>query len=115
MKKILVIVFGFVFISTVSACEVMMTADKESYAVGDTAVVTLILTQTHKNCVNDAVEPVMRVSGCELTAKTKYKRKAPGVYEIKYKFKITSSGAKVNAKVECDKEGGNGSLQFKVK
>jgi hypothetical protein len=115
--KLLIITLSLIItiLSGAYACDISFATDKPEYAVGETAIVTLTLNQTHKNCTSEGKEPVIKASGCELSAKTKFKQKSPGVWEIKYKIKITSTTAAVSAHVDCSNEGGSGALKFKTK
>ena len=84
--------FSFLFGTALLACEVDVKTDKDSYKIGDTAIIKATITQQHKNCRKDSIEPTIKASESEIEiiGKTKFK-KVDGnsdVWSISYKAKI---------------------------
>jgi hypothetical protein len=109
MKKyIMMLMAGILLWSTYSsACELFLSKDKDSYKMGDTAIVTLTLKLTHKNCALEGHETKVNIIGGDLTAKTKFKEISPALWQIKYKIVITGKDAAVQAIQDCTAKGGS--------
>ena len=112
---IVCIALGLSIVFQASACEILINADKESYAIGDTATVKVIVKLNHKNCA-DKEGPKLKLTGLELLAKTAWKEKAPAEWVISYKVKILSLENEFFAyRDSCDLGGGKGKIVFQVK
>ena len=98
----------------VYACDIFLTTDKEKYKIGDTVVLKMEVKWTHKTCVKEAVEPVLKLSGLELVAKTKFKEKSSGLWEVKFKMKVTEKNASINAYEDCPKGGGIANIKLQI-
>ncbi len=105
----------FLLTTPAIACEISLTSDKEQYQLGDVAVVSAKLIDTHRDCTFKGKEPKVAADGLELTAKTKYKETSPGEWFIKYKFKISAVKNQVTVyRDNCTKGGGTKSLSLSV-
>ena len=97
------------------ACEISLTPDKETYQVGEVAVVTADILDTHRNCTLKGTDPKLNASGLELTAKTKFKEKSPGQWTIKYKLKVLDAKNQFTVfRDGCQHEGGTKSITLKL-
>jgi hypothetical protein len=97
------------------ACEINLASEKENYQVGDVAIVTADLIDTHRNCTFTGKEPKVTAEGLELIAKTKYKEKAPGEWTLKYKLKVLNAKNQFTVlRDNCTKGGGVKSISLKV-
>jgi hypothetical protein len=117
MKKyVLTITLAILFWSSyANACELFLSGDKDQYRIGDTAIITLTLKLTHKNCALEGHETKVKVSSGDLVAKTKFKESSPAVWQIKYKIIITGKDASVQAIQDCTAKGGSANkLKFNV-
>jgi hypothetical protein len=114
-RSALVAILASLITSHALACEISLSAEKESYQVGDVAVVTAEIIDTHRNCTFAGKEPKVNTDGLELTAKTKYKEKTPGAWTIKYKLKVlTSKNQFTVLRDNCPKGGGTNTISLKV-
>ncbi len=101
-------------IFTAYPCDVNLSADKTSYKIGETAIITVKINRTHKNCEYEQTEHKIKQTESEITAKTKMKQTANGVQEIKYKIKITGKNASLNALQNCSKGGFADSINLNI-
>ena len=104
----------FIFAVSVPACEISFFPDKEKYSISDTAVLKMAVKWTHKTCIKEGVEPMLKFVDIEMIAKTKFKEKSPGLWEIRYKLKVTGKKAAINAVEDCSKGGGLGSIKLQI-
>jgi hypothetical protein len=111
---VLIILLFIVFAISSYACEITFSPDKPKYKIGDTVILKMIVKWTHKTCIKEAVEPALKLSDMEMTAKTKFKETAPGLWEIKYKMKVIGNKAAVNAYEDCSKGGGTGNIKLQI-
>ena len=113
MKKIFGFIFTF-FAFPLFACDILLTPNQESYKIGDIAIIKIELILNHRSCDKEQEEPKITVNGLEITAKTKFKKKADDTWGISYKVKITEKENLFTAYRECVKGGGNASLSLKA-
>jgi hypothetical protein len=108
-------IFAFIIVTVeASACDILLSSDKDQYKVGDVIVVKMEVKWTHKTCIKEDVEPSLKLVGLELVAKTKFKEISPGIWDVKYKMKVTGKNASINAYEDCSKGGGSANLKIRV-
>jgi len=102
-------------VSTLSyACMIQIKTDKQSYKIGETAIITVELKLTHSNCIKEQEEPKIKVNGLKVFAKTKFKRVSGGLWIIKYKAKVIDKNATFTSFRDCTRGGDNSTLKIKV-
>ena len=115
MKKILAFFLLVFFWSVMTiACDINIVSDRNSYKVGDTAIITIRLIQDHSKCLHEGEEPLINYVGVKPLAKTSFTQQADGSWVIKYKVEITAQEASFTAFRNCTKGGGIGSFTFNI-
>ncbi|HRQ31136.1 MAG TPA: hypothetical protein PLU49_13730 [Saprospiraceae bacterium] len=124
MKIVLKILF-FVLATTVSfqskACDFIFKVQgevKEVYKVGDEIIVVVTMKLSHRVCNETLNEVKFNFSGLKVAGATKWTETNPNEYERKFKL-VVEPDAKGNCNMSalrsCDKDGGSGTISFKVK
>ena len=110
----------FVTGQSARACDFTFTVNddpKTIYSVGDELVVTVTLNLTHRICPDALDTTRFNFTGIKVLGATKWVEVKAGVFERKFKIQfIPESKGRytMSAFRICDKEGGKGSIQFKV-
>lgn len=119
--KVLLVFIGVLFLThQASACEIkfkVLAGEKESYAVGDELVVAVKVVYTHKNCPEGISATKFNFTGTKANGATKWSQTGDGIYERKFKLLIIEEKKNrhlFNAVRTCDKDGGTGTIKFKV-
>lgn len=103
-----------------SACEIsfeILDNKKEYYQEGDVLVVKVKVVFTHRHCPEGIDATKFQYDGMKVLGATQWTETASGTYERKFKLQIekTDKDALVfGALRTCDKDGGAGSISFKV-
>ena len=103
-----------------SACEIsfeILDNKKEYYQEGDVLVVKVKVVFTHRHCPEGIDTTKFQYDGMKVLGATQWTETASGTYERKFKLQIekTDKDALVfGALRTCDKDGGAGSISFKV-
>lgn len=107
MKKMTIISMFLIFISVIKifSCDISVDTDKKEYHVDDYVIFTVVLTQDHRNCLHEGEEPLVKINGLELIGKTNYTEIKDGVWQIKYKAKITNDSPIFIVQRVCEKGG----------
>ncbi len=116
MKKIFLLSLAFIVfnIAIIYACEIQITADKNEYKIGDTAIFTITLKQDHNNCIHEGEEPKINTEGLKLLGKTAFIKIDRFNWQIKYKVEITGIKAEFTAIRECTKDGDKERININV-
>ncbi len=102
------------------ACEFKFNVEgtsKDVYAIGDELVVKVTLVLTHRNCDVTLEDTKYDYRGFQVAGATQWKEVSNGVYERKFKLKVTAAEkgkASFSAIRTCRKEGGSGTFQVTV-
>ena len=123
-KWILAIIMGVFFIALTpkqaEACEIeieVTKGKKESYQVGDTIVLYVKVTLTHRSCPIKMKETKFNMKGLKVIKSTPWKQTAANDWERKLMtvVKATKDGKlNLTAVRECEKDGGFGSIKLDV-
>jgi hypothetical protein len=116
MKKIILISAVFILIGVINtfACNISVDMDKDEYQKDEYAVITVVLSQDHRNCLHEGEEPLIKVSGLELVGKTDFLEIKDGVWQIKYKAKIINDSPVFIAERVCEKGGDQEKISINV-
>lgn len=116
MKKIFLLSLVFIIfnIAITYACDIQITADKNEYKNGDTAIFTITIIQDHNNCLHEGEEPKINIEGLKLLGKTTFTKLDKSTWQIKYKAEITDKIAFFTAIRECTKGGDKEKFNIKV-
>ncbi len=96
------------------ACNITLSTDKKTYSLKETAIITVTVDLTHRNCTRESLEPAFSAIGADITAKTPFKKNAHGLYEIKYKIVIKDKKTSVTVDKFCPKGGDKQTLTLFV-
>ena len=103
-----------------SACEIsfeILDNKKEYYQEGDVLVVKVKVVLTHRHCPEGINTTKFQYAGMKVLGATQWTEPTSGTYERKFKIQIekTDKDALVfGALRTCDKDGGSGSITFKM-
>ena len=121
MKRLsLLLLMSLLAVMQTIACEFKFNiegASKNAYAVGDEVIVKVTLVLTHRNCDVTLEETKYDYKGFQVAGATQWKEVANGVFERKFKLKVSASDkgkASFSAIRTCRKEGGSGTFQVTV-
>lgn len=124
MKIALKFVFLFLALNVTfqsKACEFILKIQgdaKEVYKVGDEVIVVVTMNLSHRVC-NEVMDDVKyNFNGLKVLGATKWVEVNPNQYERKFKLQVidnSKGNCTIAVKRSCDKDGGSGSLSFKVK
>jgi len=115
MKHFIILIMSIIsFTAAAAACDITITSDKTIYKKGETAVITVVVNQTHGVCPRSTTKPSFTAVGATVTAQTAFKEIKPAVYEIKFKVVVNELKASVTADKFCPKGGEKISLDLKV-
>lgn len=124
-KILIIILLGLGVMSftpkKVQACEIDMTivkGKKEVYQKGDTIVVLVKVSLTHRTCPVGLKETKFKLSGMKVLKSTPWKQRSANVWERKLMIVVTDVSKEklvLTAVRECDKDGGFGTLKLKAK
>lgn len=124
MKKslitLVILILGVFLVQQAVACEIkfkVLSGEKEVYAIGDEMVVAVKVIYTHKNCPEGITATKFNFTGTKTNGATKWKQTGDGIFERKFKIEITEEKKNrhlLNAVRTCDKDGGAGTIKFKV-
>ena len=114
------LLLGFIFFlfqpQQANACDIefeIIKNSKDNYQIGDTIVVKVKVTLTHRSCPVGLEETNFKMNGLKIIGATKWKQISTMEYERKLKLQVvgTKEGKVIiNATRICDKDGGFGSL-----
>ncbi|MCF8362433.1 MAG: hypothetical protein K9G70_07395 [Prolixibacteraceae bacterium] len=116
---LLVLFFALIGFSA-TACEFdfeVLKGEKEAYNVGDEVIVLVTVTYTHRVCPEGIDATKFNFTGTKALGATKWEEVSNGKYERKLKLVITEDKKGIhilNAVRTCDKDGGSGTVDFKV-
>jgi hypothetical protein len=102
------------------ACDFTFPVNDESkteYSVGEVLIVTVTLNLTHRVCPDPLDTTRFDFHGIKVLGATKWAQVKAGVFERKFKVQFISeseNGYSMRAVRICDKDGGKGSIEFKV-
>jgi len=123
-KWILVLILGVFFLSLkpveTKACEIeveIVKGEKEVYNVGDTIIVLVKVSLTHRSCPVAMKKTKFKLNGMKVIKATGWKQLSSMDYERKLKIVVTGAKggkAAINVVRECEKDGGFGSMKIKV-
>jgi len=114
---VLAVVFGPVI---ASACEIdfeIVENKKEFYQKGDVIIVNVKVVFTHRQCPEGIDATKFSYDGLKVLGATRWNETLPNTYERKFKIEITENkkgNLVFGAARSCDKDGGSGSISFKV-
>ena len=115
MRKIIVIILLLIFSIIVAfACDIKISTDKNEYKINDFVIITVTLVHDHRTCLHEGEEPKIKIQGLEMAGKTDFIEIETGVWQIKYKAKITSKDPIFISFRECEKGGGELKIIIKV-
>jgi len=124
MKIVLKFIFLFLALNVAvqsKACDFIFKVQgdvKEVYKVGDEIIVVVTMKISHRVCNETLNEVKFNFNGLKVSGATKWTETNPNEYERKFKL-VVGPDAKGNCNMSvmrsCDKDGGNGSISFKVK
>jgi hypothetical protein len=119
MRKIVFIaifVFAYIFVFACDPQIVIEGKEKTKYKKNDEVIVKLTITLTHRNCqLNIVKDTKYEQEGIKILSATDWKEIEPGVWERKFKIKITADKgqtAKFTVIRSCSKGGCNKSITF---
>ena len=123
-KWLLSIVLGaFILSATIQeaqACEIeyeIIKGKKEVYQVGDTIIVKVKVSLTHRSCPIAMKDTKFKLNGMKVLQATGWKQLSSMDFERKLKIVITdnkSDKVTINTIRECEKDGGFGSLKLET-
>ena len=123
-KLVLLVMIGVLFLTfspqEVNACEIefeVIKGKKEVYNAGDTIVVKVNVSLTHRSCPVAIKKTKFKLKGMRVIKSTGWKQLSTMEYERKLKIVITDTGGKkvsLTAIRECEKDGGFGSLKLET-
>ncbi|MFP4527253.1 MAG: hypothetical protein ACLFQX_01780 [Candidatus Kapaibacterium sp.] len=108
-------------IGSALACEIdfkVIQNKKDTYSPGDVLIAKVTVIFTHRNCPEGIDATKFDSKGIEIAGATNWTEVSTGTWERKLKLKIkddAKSKASVTGVRTCDKEGGFGTLNLKVK
>lgn len=124
MKWILSLLLGLfllsIFPNNIHACDIefeILKGKKEVYTVGDTIIVKVKVSLTHRSCPVKLRKTQFKLNGMKVLKATRWKKLSSMDYERKLKIIITGTEGNevtLNAIRECEKDGGFGSLKLET-
>ena len=118
-KLIMVVVILFGTLATL-ACEIdfeILENKKEQYQKGDVIIVKISVVFNHRRCPEGIKATKFSYEGLKVLGATKWVEPKANTYERKFKIEILDDSKEsliFSAIRTCDKEGGKGSIQFKI-
>jgi hypothetical protein len=123
MTKLMITFFTGIFLfmlapQQLKACDIeveVLKGKKEVYQVGDTIIVKISVSLTHRSCPVAIKKTKFKLNGLKVIKATGWKQLSTMDYERKLKIVITAPGkVSLNVVRDCDKDGGFGSLKLKA-
>ncbi len=112
--------FLFIPVINASACEIdfeVIKGEKERYEKGDTIIVHVEVTLTHRTCPVGIKKTKFRMNGLKVIAATSWTQQSTMVWDRKLKILVKSNEdgeLMLNGRRTCDKDGGFGSLKLEA-
>lgn len=118
--KLAIITFIVIAPLVGSACEIsfeVLDNKKELYQKGDVLVIKVKVVFTHRQCPEGINTTKFSYEGIKVLGATPWAEPVNGTFERKFKLQIedtTKGSLAFGALRTCDKEGGTGSITFRV-
>ncbi len=120
-----ILLIGFVFllipVKQITACDIdfeVVQGEKEVYERGDTVIVHVEVTLTHRTCPVGIKKTKFRMNGLKVIAATSWSQQSTMIWHRKLKIVVKSNEdgeLMLNGIRTCDKDGGFGSLTLEAK
>ncbi len=123
-KWLISLLFGFFLITIapkqILGCDIeleVIKGAKETYSIGDTIIVKVNVSLTHRSCPVKLRKTQFKLNGMKVLKATRWKKLSSMDYVRKLKIVITGSKENVvsiSTIRECEKDGGFGSLKLAI-